>query len=239
MRVYAGGRGWNVRRVRRRQWTPGTVILAALLGIVALTLVIALLLMALAAAAVLGAAYLGYRSTRRLLAGSRRPAVRSTGRRADPELRGFVEMARTPDPLDRYLLAVHEFDRLSGATLSVDPAGLTGGRAARRAADLAEQAYNLVDAVNEIERQLSADPSAEKALANVWELSVAAGELWSYCRDLRDARHDPSLAQVRWFISRRTALLNRRDALVARLRDTELHASASVSSQVQELPKHR
>lgn len=209
---------------QRRRWSPGAVVLAA----VAVAAVSALLLLVLAivlAVAVLGGiAYGGYRLVRAAShqrAGGPRRAARAGGR-IPAEARGLLEMARTPDPLDRYLLAVREFDRLSAATLAIDPAGLARRGHARRIDDLAEQAYNLHDAVLEIERELGADPSASGALANVWELSVACGELWAYARDLRDGRGAPTLAEVRGFVRRRTALLDRRDALVTRLNAAEL-----------------
>ncbi len=228
MRVHVEHWQGGMRRLRRRRWTPGRVIAAAILGIIALSLLLAVVVLALATAALAAAGYVGFRVIRRLSAGSGKrshqlapqPAARVA--RPTKETRGLLEMARTPDPLDRYLIAVREFDRLSGATLAVDPSELGRKRAGRRAADLADQAYNLHDAITEIERELRAGNSADRALSGVWELSVAASELWLYCRDLHNVRGAPSLQQVRYFVSRRTALLNRRDALVVRLRDATL-----------------
>ncbi len=228
MRVHVEHWQGGMRRLRRRRWTPGRVIAAAILGIIALSLVLAVVVLAVATAALAAAGYIGFRLLRRLSAGTDRrarqlapqPAARAV--RPSKETRGLLEMARTPDPLDRYLIAVREFDRLSGATLAVDPAELGRKRAGRRADELADQAYNLHDAIAEIERELRADGRADRALAGVWELSVAASELWIYCRDLNNVRGTPSLQQVRYFVSRRTALLNRRDALVVRLQDTTL-----------------
>jgi hypothetical protein len=222
--------GWDLdaRRLRRRRWTPGAVILALVLGVIALAIAVTLLLMAVAGAIVIGGAYGGYRLLRATLwRESALPAAKRS-RRISRETRGFIEMARTTDPLDRYLIAVREYDRLSGAVLEIDPADLGRGRAARRAADLAEQALNLHDAVAEIERQVAADPAADGAMTNVWELSVAAGEVWSYCRDLGEIRRTPTLMEVRALITRRTALLSRRDALVSRLRDAQLRRGASL-----------
>ncbi len=228
MRVYVdrwhGSRG----RLLRRRWTPGRVIVAAILGIIALSLVLALVVLALATAALAAAGYLGFRLVRRLSGGPgpraqlAAPARRRRTGRPAKDTRGLLEMARTPDPLDRYLLAVREFDRLSGATLAVDPAELGRKRTDQRAAGLADQAYNLHDAITEIERDLRTTGQADAALSSVWELSVAASELWTYSRDLCAVRGTPSLQQVRYFVSRRAGLLNRRDALVVRLRDATL-----------------
>jgi hypothetical protein len=217
---------WNVRRVRQRHWTPGRVILALILSALVLALICTLLVLALAGAVLAAPIYLGYRILRAQQRSRRRAPAGADPRRLARDARGLLEMARTPDPLDRYLLAVREFDRISASVLALDPADLLQRRVNRRASDLAEQAYNLHDAVTEIERQLAGDPAAAGALANVWELSVAAGELWSYCRDLTEAPRSPSLAAMRAFVARRTALLSRRDALVVRLREADLRRPA-------------
>ncbi|MBI2760654.1 MAG: hypothetical protein HYX51_04415 [Chloroflexi bacterium] len=215
------------RHLRRHQWSPGSVAIALVIGTVVAVLAVLLLLAALAAAMLAAVAYAGYRGlraalTRETLVREAPSATSRPVRRADREVRGLLEMARTPDPLDRYLLAVREFDRISGALLSIDPSELGRKSQGRRAADLADQAYNLHDAITEIERQAAADPHADRALASIWELSVAAGDLWSYSRELRDVRRQPTLEDLRRFTSRRTALLTRRDALVVRLRDADL-----------------
>lgn len=232
LRMHLAGWDWDGRHLRRRRWTPATVIVALVLGITALLIALTLLALALAGAVLLGGAYLGYRVLRGVLGrGPARGASRGV-RHLARDARGLLEMARTPDPLDRYLIAVREFDRMSAAALAIDPMDLPRGGTARRIADLAEQAFNLCDAVSEIERHIGADPAADAALANVWELSVACGELWFYCRDLRNVRSAPTLAEVRSFITRRTALLTRRDALVARLRDAELRRPAPGATRI-------
>jgi hypothetical protein len=218
--------GWefDARRLRRRRWTPMSVIIALILGVIALVIALTLMMMAFAGAILVGGAYLGYRVLRGVV--MEKPAVLEPARtrkgRLPRETRGLLEMARTPDPLDRYLIAVTEFDRLSGAVLEIDPATLGRGRTLRRANELAEQSLNLHDAVAEIERQVAADPRAGGAMTNIWELAVATGDLWSYCREIRDIRRTPSLMEIRALVSRRTALLSRRDALVIRLRDADL-----------------
>lgn len=234
MRTYRKGWGWHTGRTRRPQRSAEGVIAAAIfaviMGLFVATLLVALLALALAAAALAAFGYLSYRIARWLWAYYRRRSAEHRARHPAPELRGLLEMARTPDPLDRYLLAVREFDRLSTALLEVPPAELGRWRSGRRAAALAEQAEMLHEAVREIERELSAGPTVGGALAGVWELAIATDELWAYCRDLRNLRGPPSLAQVRRLESRRTALLARRDALVTRLRETDLRSGAGPPS---------
>lgn len=224
MRGHIVGWQFDARRLHRRRWTPGSVMIALVLGLIALAIAVTLMLMAFAGAILVGGAYLGYRLMRGVV--TDRPSItepiRTRKGKLPRETRGLLEMARTPDPLDRYLIAVTEFDRLSGAVLEIDPATLGKGRALRRAHELAEQSLNLHDAVAEIERQVAADPRADGAMTNIWELAVATGDLWSYCREIRDMRRAPSLMEIRALVSRRTALLSRRDALVARLRDADL-----------------
>lgn len=225
--------GWEggLRRLHGRRWTPGAVLLALVLGLAALVLAVTLLALALAGAIVLGGAYLGYRVLRAAIVRGQGGPSRRRVQRVARDARGLLEMARTPDPLERYLIAVREFDRISAAALAVDPVDLPRRSTARRAVDLAEQALNLHDAVAEIERQVAADARADGALANVWELSVATADLCSYCRDVRDARHSLTLGEARAFISRRTFLLGRRDALVGRLRDAQLRRPAHTSEE--------
>jgi hypothetical protein len=222
--MHAYGRGLGGRR-----WSPGGVILALIVGVLLLAVVVTLLALALAGAILLGGAYLGYRVLRAVLTRQTPPARGGDLRRLTRDARGLLEIARTVDPLDRYLLAVNEFARLSGAVLALDPLDVTRGRAARRARELAEQVENLRDAVAEIERRLAADPAAAGALAGVWELSVACAELESYSHDLAMARRSPTLATVRAFIGRRTALIARRDALVDRLRDADLRRTPTAT----------
>lgn len=230
--------GYYGRRMRRHRWSPLSVGAALIAGAVLVGLMLTLLALALAGAAMVGGVWLGYRVLRAMLSSGRtsgRAALPPTGPasgKVTREARGLLEMARTPDPLDRYLLAVEEFDRISTAVLAVDPADLGRRRTAARSADLAEQAFNLHDAVAEIERQVALDARAGGALANVWELSMATGELWSYTRDLSASRAHPTLHSARAFITRRTALLSRRDALIARLRDAELRAPLPAAHRI-------
>jgi hypothetical protein len=224
--------GTRRRSQRSAEGLVFALVVGVLVAMIVAALLVALLALALAAAAVAAFGYLSYYLARRLWAYYRRRAAERHARHPGPELRGLIEMARTPDPLDRYLLAVREFDRLSSALLDVQPADLGRWRSTRRAAALAEQAEMLHEAVREIERDLSAGPSARGALAGVWELAIATDELWSYYRDLRAARGTPSLAQVRRLEARRTALLARRDALIARLREADLRSGVSSPAEV-------
>lgn len=224
MRGHIVGWEFDARRLTRRRWSPGSVIIALVLSVIALAIAVTLVMMALAGAILVGGAYVGYRVLRATVFA--RPAIAEPSHprkgRLAREARGLLEMARTPDPLDRYLIAVTEFDRLSGAVLEIDPATLGRGRSLRRAGELAEQSLNLHDAVAEIERQVAADPRTEGAMPNIWELAVATGDLWSYCRAMCSVHRSPSLMEVRALVARRTALLSRRDALVTRLREADL-----------------
>lgn len=236
MRTYRKGWGWQTGPGRRRQHSAEGLVFAVIAGLViaavVAALLVALLALVLAAAALAAIGYLAYQLARWLWAYYRRRAAERRARHPTPELRGLFEMARTPDPLDRYLLAVREFDRLTSALLDVQPADLGRGRSARRAAALAEQAEMLHEAVREIERELNAGSAADGTLAGVWELAIATDELWAYCRDLRAMRGTPALAQVRRLESRRTALLARRDALIARLREADLRPGVSSPTTV-------
>lgn len=231
MHTYRKGWGWQTGSRRRRQRSAEGLVFAVIVGLViaavVAALLVALLALVLTAAALAAIGYLTYQLVRWLWAYYRRRAAERHARHPAPELRGLFEMARTPDPLDRYLLAVREFDRLTSALLDVQPADLGRGRSTRRAAALAEQAEMLHEAVREVERELNASSAADGTLAGVWELAIATDELWSYCRDLHAVRGAPSLAQAHRLESRRTALLARRDALIARLREADLQPGVS------------
>ena len=198
-------------------WSPWTWLLALVVGALLLSLLITVLMIAASLAAVALAAWIGWKLVGALLRSqSRPPNVRP--RAATPrEARGLLEMARTADPLQRYLLAVNEFDRLAGQTLSLDPADAGRSRTARRAAALAAQATALHQSITDAERLLVTDPKAAGALPGVWELTIAASELWSWYRDVAALRTAPDLAALHALLTRRTALLTRRDALVSRL----------------------
>lgn len=230
MRAHVAGMEWSVRRMRRRRWTPLSIAVAAAAGVIVVSLVLALLVLTAATLLLAAGVYLSYRTLRWLISGSRRrrgARTRVRRRRAamplDRDAAGLLEMARTADPLDRYLLAVREYDRLSGATLSLDPVELGRRRTARRAASLADQAATLQEAVEEVERDVNAIDRSSPALSGIWELSVAVRELAAYSGDLASAPHEPTLGDARRFVSRRTALLARRDALTERLRSAVIH----------------
>src|SRR5687768_12491017 len=109
IRMQMIGWNWDGRALMRRRWTPGGVMLAAVLGVIALAIAVTLLMVALAGAVLLGGAYLGYRLLRVVVA----PRVSGDRTARSPRLtsrdaHGLIEMARTTDPIDRYLLAVQE-----------------------------------------------------------------------------------------------------------------------------------
>ncbi len=237
MRVFMAGNNWEwtVRRARRRRWSPLSLILMALLGVVALALLVAVLVLAMIAAVLAGVVYVAFlavrswwRTRRRHDTAARRPTA---GAHGCQDVRGFLEIARTPDPVERYVLAVREFDRISAATLAVDPAERLGRRVARRVAVLADQADNLTDVVDEIEQMLSARRAAALVLSGVWELSVACRDLRTYSQALVALEHDPTLARVRHLTARRTTLRERHEALIARLRDADLTDTLSLPAR--------
>ncbi len=105
-------------------------------------------------------------------------------------------------------------------------------RTARRAADLAEQAQNLDDAVTDVERQLVGDRSAAGARAHVWELALAVREVEQYLTTLGSVRGRPSLSTLRTLVSRRAALTARRGLLVDRLEDAQVTRALGVPGSV-------
>ena len=202
----------------------GGIVAVAAAGIV-ITLVLALLALAATAAVVLGGAWLAWQITRKAI----RPALGTVSRRdaaptrrSSREVRGLLELAAAPDPMERYLLAVREFERISMAALELDPQTAGSRRTARRAIDLAEQAQNLDDAVTDVERQLVGERCAEGARAHVWELALAVREVEQYLTTLGSVRGRPSLSALRTLVSRRAALTARRSLLVDRLEDAQV-----------------
>lgn len=207
------GYGYRVR-LPSNPWVLLLVLgLLVVAGGTLLTLLAALLAVAVAGALLLGGAWLAWAGAKALVA-ERRPApVRRPGR----EARGLIEMAASTDPLEQYLIAVREFERISMAALELDPEAAGRRSTARRAWDLADQAQNLADAVDSVERALMLDPRADGARAHIWELSHAVREVDAYLSRLSAVRRAPTLAELRGLISARTALAARRTALVERL----------------------
>ena len=196
---------------------PWVLLLAVGLAVVAggtlLALLAALLAVAATGAVLLGGAWLAWQGTKALVA-ERRPAP---NRRLSREARGLIEMASTMDPMEQYLIAVREFERLSAAALEIDPQSAGRRGATRRAWELADQTHNLYDAVNDVERALMTDPNADGARAHIWELSHAVREVYHYLSRIHAVRSAPTLADLRGLIAARTALSTRRTALVERL----------------------
>ncbi len=230
MRAYGAGMEWSVRRMRRRRWTPLSIALTIVAGLLVGALAAALLLLTVFTLLLAAGAYLSYRALRWLLSGSRRTrgersrrVQRRTAIPLNADARGLLELAKTADPLDRYLLAVREYDRLSGATLSLDPVELGRRKIHRQAMAVADQTAALHESVVEIEQEVSAADRSAPALAGIWELSVAVRELATYSADLSEAPRSPSLSDARRFLARRTALLARRDALAERLQSVVVH----------------
>jgi hypothetical protein len=150
--------------------------------------------------------------------GGRRPATRRPSR----ETRGLLELAATLDPMEQYLIAVREFERISMAAISLDPEQAGGTRARRRALDLAEQAQNLDDAVTDVEHRLIHDRNAGGARTHVWELALATRDVEQYLTTFGSVRGRPSLSALRTLVARRASLASRRTALVERLESAQV-----------------
>jgi hypothetical protein len=213
-------------RVPRNPWLLiAGLVVAGVAASVVIALIVALLTVAAAALVLVGGAWLAWRVTQLALT----PAVASLGagerrghRRGNREVRGLLEMAAATDPLEQYLIAVREFERISMSAISLDPELAGGGRFHRRALDLAEQAQNLDDAVTDLEHRLVADPQAGGARTHVWELALAVREVEQYLTTLASVRGHPSLATLRTLVGRRATLTARRTALVDRLEQVQV-----------------
>lgn len=220
--------------VPRNPWLLVLGIAAALtVGTVVLALVAALAAVAATIAFLAGSAWLAWKigrglwgSNRRTYTRRSREAVHQMGRRVDRrEARGLLEMARTPNPLEQYLLGVREFERISAESLSLDPESAGSRRTARRVWALMEQADSLSDAVTGVERRLMSDPTAHGARTHAWELALASREVCHYLEQLADVRRRPNLGELRALITHRAELLERRAALVDRLDSVEMRRS--------------
>lgn len=194
-------------------WVPAA-LLAVVVGGVVVALLMALLALAVTAAILLGGSWLAWQGTKFLLRPRREQHTR---RRPGREARGLLEIAASTDPMEQYLLAVREFERISAAALEIAPDSAGRRRTIRRVDDLAEQAENLSDAIADVERRIMADSRADGARAHVWELALATRDIEHYLAELRRVRGIPSLADLRLLTSRRGTLLSRRTTLVDRL----------------------
>ena len=205
--------------------TAGTVVLALVVALAAVAAIIAFLA---------GSAWIAWKigrglwgSNHRTYTRRSRAAAHQTGRRVDRrEARGLLEMARTANPLEQYLIGVREFERISAEALALDPESAGSRRTARRVWALAEQADSLSDAVAGVERRLMSDPTAHGARTHAWELALASREVCHYLERLADVRRRPNLGELRALITHRTELLDRRGALVDRLDSVEMGRSA-------------
>lgn len=199
-------------------WVPAALLAVVAVGAV-VALLMALLAVALTGALLFGGSWLAWRMTKALV----RPR-RERHRRHRParEARGLLDIAASADPIEQYLLAVREFERISAAALEIAPDAAGRRRTVRRVDDLAEQAENLSDAIADVERRIMADPRADGARAHVWELSLATRDIEHYLAELRRVRGIPSLADLRLLTSHRSTLMSRRTTLVDRLDSVEV-----------------
>ena len=201
------------------------LIVACIAAATVIALILAVVALAATGAVLLGGAWLGWRLTRLALGPGVRafaPAPRQRSRRSTRELRGLLELAAAQDPMEQYLLAVREFERISMAAIELEPESAGSPRTRRRALDLAEQAQNLDDAVTEVEHRLVHDRGADGARTHVWELALAVREVEQYLTTFASVRGRPSLSTLRTLIGRRAALTSRRTALVERLEDVQV-----------------
>ena len=210
-------------RVPRNPWLVLLALaLAAGAGAMVLAVIVAMLAMAATGAVLVGGAWLAWYGLRALSGPRRAP---SAGRRLTREAHGLLEMAATVDPMERYLLAVREFERISAAALAIAPESVGRRRTARRAWELAEQAQNLHDEVIAIERGLLTDRTVAGARAHIWELSLAVRDVYDYLSRITAVRRSLSLADLRGLVTHRAALMTRRTALVDRLDDVQVTRS--------------
>jgi hypothetical protein len=216
-------------RLPRNPWLLiAGLVAAGVAASVVVALVVALLAVAATAAILLGAAWLGWKLTRLAVS----PAVaaldsggRPAARKGNREVRGLLELAATTEPMEQYLIAVREFERISMAAISLDPEQSGGAKLRRRALDLAEQAQNLDDAVTDLEHRLVADRQSGGARTHVWELALAVREVEQYLTAFGSVQRRPSLATLRSLVGRRATLTARRTALVDRLEQVEVTRS--------------
>jgi len=207
-------------------WVPRgpagiALFLIAVMVILALvvTLSAVLLAVAIAAGLALGVAHIGGR-----LLGGTRDSVE--GRPSD---RGRRRLGNADRPLERYLADVEEFDHVTTQAARFDPDGNDSWRKRRRLRGLADRSTLLRESAIGVERAVSRDHAAEAARPGLWELIVATSELQRYLNDLLGyptTRGRPSqLRELQSLHERRDEVVQRRDALVRRLQETDLRGA--------------
>lgn len=211
-------------RLPRNPWLLlAGLVAAGIAASVVIALIVALLAVAATAAVLMGGTWVAWQIARAAVRPALAPAgTNGTTRRHNRELRGLLELAAASEPMEQYLIAVREFERVSMAAITLDPEDAGGNRARRRALDLAEQAQNLDDAVTELEHRLVADQSAAGARTHVWELALAVREVEQYLTTFGSVRGRPSLSTLRALVGKRATLTARRGALVDRLEQVQV-----------------
>lgn len=224
-----GRYGGYVVRLPRNPWLLiAGLVAAGVAASIVVALIVALLAVAAAAAVLVGGAWLAWRVTQLAIAptvAALEPGGRRASRRGNREVRGLLELAAASEPMEQYLIAVREFERISMAAIELNPEQSGAGRFRRRALDLAEQAQNLDDAVTDLEHRIVADRQAGGARTHVWELALAVREVEQYLSTLGSVRGRPSLSMLRTLVARRATLTSRRSALVDRLEQVEVTRS--------------
>lgn len=221
--------GGHFMRLPHNPWLLiAGLVAAGVAASIVVALIVALLAVVAAAAVLAGGAWLAWRVTQLAVAPS--IAALDTGarrgkRRGNREVRGLLELAAASEPMEQYLIAVREFERISMAAIELDPEQAGAGRQRRRAIDLAEQAQNLDEAVTDLEHRLVADRQAGGARTHVWELALAVREVEQYLSTLGSVRGRASLSTLRSLVARRATLTSRRTALVDRLEQVQVTRS--------------
>ena len=217
-----GRTGWR----RQIMWVPRgpagiALFLIAVMVILALvvTLSAVLLAVAIAAGLALGAVHIGSR-----LLGGTRDSVESR-----PSDRGRRRLGNVDRPLERYLADVEEFDHVTTQAAGIDPDANDSWWNRRRLRGLADRSSSLRESAIGVERAVSRDHAAEAARPGLWELIVATSELQRYLNDLLGyptTRGRPSqLRELQSLHERRDEVVQRRDALVRRLQETDLRGA--------------
>jgi hypothetical protein len=205
-------------------WVPrgpvGVALFFLLLALgIAAAVALSIVLLAVAAVGVVGLGVYGVGRT--LLSDTRE---RLTGPRADgPE----VEVLAGPERADEiYLRGVEEFDHLVTALLRVDAEQHDGWRQRRQLRRAAERIERLRAGLERAERTLATGNGPEAIRPGLWELLVASQELERYFDALlgfpRSRVLREQIAELERLQQQAAALDRRRDALLLRLRATDL-----------------
>jgi hypothetical protein len=200
---------------------PGGIALLILLLALGIAAAVALSVVLLAVAAV-GVVGLGVYGVGRTLAGDVRERFGAHGT-AGPQIEVLDGPAR---PEEIYLRGVEEFDQLVTALLRIDPAKRNGWRQARQLRNAAGRIERLRAGLERAERILATGKGPDAIGPGLWELLIASQELERYLDGLagfpRSRVLREQIVELEALQQRAAALDRRRDALLLRLRHTDL-----------------